>query len=64
MTSQSAKELVDELNNHKVEVSKLRNALNELDKEKESWFKKKGEYSAKIKEAIKKIKENKAKRDS
>ena len=64
MTSQSAKELVDELNNHKVEVSKLRNALNELDKEKESWFKKKEEYSAKIKGDIKKIKENKAKRDS
>lgn len=64
MTSQSAKELVDKLNNHKVEASKLRNALNELDKEKESWFRKKEEHSSKIKEAIKEIKEDKAKRDS
>lgn len=63
MTSQSAKELVGELNNHKVEVSKLRNALNELDKEKESWFKKKEEISAKIKQNINKIKDTKTKRD-
>ena len=58
------KELVEELNNHRVEISKLRNTLNELDKEKESWFGKKEALSAKIKESIRKIKDNKTKRDS
>src|SRR3989338_6133312 len=58
------KELVEELNNHRVEISKLRNALNGLDKEKESWFGRKEALSAKIKESIRKIKDNKAKRDS
>lgn len=58
------KELVEELNKHRVEVSKLRNMLNELDREKESWFKKKEEFSKKIKDSIQKVKENKAKRDS
>ena len=64
MSSQSAKDLVEELNKHRVEVSKLRNTLNELDKEKESWFKKKKELSAKIRESIQKIKDNKNKRDA
>ena len=58
MASQSAKELVEELNKHKVEVSKLRNALNGLDKEKESWFQKREECSKKIKEFIQKIKDS------
>ena len=40
------KELVEELNKHKIEVSKLRGTLNELDKEKESWYRKKEELSA------------------
>ena len=64
MAFQSAKELVEELDRHRIEVSKLRNALNELDKEKEFWFKKNQELSAKIRDAIKKIKDNKAKRDA
>ena len=64
MTSQSQKELVDGLYKHRAEVSQLRNSLNELDREKESWFKKKDELSGKIKENIQKIKENKIKRDS
>src|SRR3989338_5706652 len=64
MSSQSAKELVEELNRHRIEVSKLRNALNEIDKEKEFWFKKKQELSAKIRGSIQKIKDSKAKRDS
>lgn len=63
MTS-SQKELVEELNKHKVEVPKLRNALNELDKEKESWFKKKEELSEAISKTIQKIKDNTAKRNS
>src|SRR3989338_5065353 len=58
------KELVEELNNNRVEISKLRKALNELGKEKESWFGKKEALSAKIKESIRKIKDNKTKRDS
>lgn len=62
MNSQQ-RELVEELNNHKVEVSKLRNTLNEIGREKESWFRKKAEFSAKIRELIQKIKEIKAKRD-
>ena len=64
MTSQqSPKELVEELNKHKVEVSKLRDRLNNLDKDKESSFKKKDDYSKKIRESIQKIKDSKAKRD-
>ena len=63
MTSHSHKELVEELNRHRVDVSKLKNTLNELDKEKESWFRKKEALGAKIKESIQKIKDNKAKRD-
>ncbi|MBS3114776.1 hypothetical protein J4448_06780 [Candidatus Woesearchaeota archaeon] len=62
MTS-SPKGLFEELNKHRVEVSKLRNALNELDREKEQWFGKKDEISKKIKESIQKIKEGKTKRD-
>ncbi|MBI3026919.1 hypothetical protein HYY70_02305 [Candidatus Woesearchaeota archaeon] len=64
MTSQqSQNQLVQELNKHRAEVSTLRNLLNGLDKEKESWFKKKEEFSKKIKEAIQLIKSSKAKRD-
>jgi len=58
------KELVEELNRHKAEASKLREKLNGLDKEKESWFGKKEAISAKIREAIQKIRGSKAKRDS
>ena len=45
-------ELVKELNQCKLEVSKLRNDLNAIDKEKESWFKKREEKSSKIRELI------------
>ena len=64
MASPSAKELVEELNKHRIEASKLRATLNELDREKESWFRKKEELSAKIRASIQKIKENKSKRDA
>ena len=60
----SHKELAEELNNHRVEISRLRNVLNELGKERESWFGKKEALRAKIKESIRKIKDNKTKRDS
>jgi uncharacterized coiled-coil DUF342 family protein len=55
--------LIKELNEHKLDVSKLKNQLNELDKEKESWFRKNKELSRRIREAIQKIRKNKAKRD-
>lgn len=61
---QSQRELVEELNRHRIEVSKLRNALNDLDKEKESWFEKKEGFSKKIRDLIQIIKDSKAKRDS
>lgn len=64
MASQSAKEIVDELNKHGAEASKLRNALNLLDNEKERWFKKSKECSISIRNAIQKIKDCKEKRDS
>ncbi|MBS3104937.1 hypothetical protein J4234_01645 [Candidatus Woesearchaeota archaeon] len=59
----SPRELVEELSNLKAEASKLRNALDELDREKESWFKKRDDCSKRIRESIQKIKENKSKRD-
>ena len=62
--AQGYQELVKELNQHRLEVSKLRNELNAIDKEKESWFKKKDEKSRQIKELIHKIKDNKTKRDA
>ena len=64
MASQSAKELIEELNKHRIEISKLRDSLNELDRQKESWFKKKEEFSKEIRDAIQKAKDNKAKKDS
>ncbi len=64
MASQlNAKQLVEELSKSRLEVSKLRALLNELDNEKESWFRKKAECSKKIRESIQKIKEAKTKRD-
>ncbi|MBI3035244.1 hypothetical protein HYY71_02890, partial [Candidatus Woesearchaeota archaeon] len=63
-SQQNPKKLVEELDKHRVEVSKLRSQLNDLDREKESWFKKKGDYSSNIRESIQKVKGSKAKRDS
>ena len=54
MESQNVKELVNELHKQRQEISKLRQALNDLDREKESWFRKKDEFSSKIRENIKK----------
>lgn len=60
----SQQELVEQLNKCRVEVSTLRGRLDELDKEKESWFRKKGEFSSTIRASIQKIKESKTRRDS
>ena len=64
MTSHGARELAEQLNNLRIEVSKLKNSLNELHKEKESWFEKKKELSKKIIENIQKVRDSKAKRDA
>ena len=61
---QSQKELINELNTHRVEASKLKYALNQLGNEKESWFKKREEFSASIAQSIKNIKNDKSRRDS
>jgi len=63
MTSQGHKELVEELNKLRLEISKLRDSLNELDAQKELWFTKKSESSSKIKSGIVKIKQLKLQRD-
>lgn len=60
----SQQELVEQLNKCRVEVSSLRGNLDELDKEKESWFRKKEEFSSKIRASIQKIKDSKSKRDA
>ena len=60
MTSQH-KELAEELSKNRLEISGLKNTLNELNSQKESWFGKKNLLSSKIKELIAKIKDNKSK---
>ncbi len=64
MTSQQSGKLVEELRKKRLEISSLKKQLDEIDKEKESWFNKKSEHSKKIKELVSKIRENKANRDS
>ena len=62
--SQQEKKLVEELNRQRVEIAKLKNSLNELDKEKESWFRKKEEFSANISQSMQQIREKKIQRHS
>lgn len=64
VSQQSWKELIAEFDKHKAEVSKLKHTLNETDTEKESWFKKREEFSKKIREGIQKIKDSREKRDA
>ena len=65
MTSQQIqKDLVEELSKYRVEVSKLRNTLNETDNEKESFFRKKEELSKTVRESIQQVKDKRSKRDS
>lgn len=63
-SQQSTRELAEELNKHRLEASKLRDVINSIDAEKESWFRKKQDISAKIKNSIQKIKSIKAERDA
>lgn len=57
------KELNVKLQNLKNEVSRLRDNLNKINKEKEEWFKKRVELNQKIYPLIKEIKDIKLKRD-
>jgi len=58
------KELFRELDKLKNKIIILRNDLNKINREKETWFHKKEDFYKKIKEKISIIKENKEKRDS
>ncbi len=60
---QEKKELIRKFNEIKNEVKKLRDQLNDLDKQKEAWFEKKENTSKEILRYVKQIKEFKAKRD-
>ena len=53
----------NELNKCKDEINRLRRALNQLDEQKESWFKKIGSLSKQISKLIGKVKSNKGSRD-
>ena len=61
---QEKNELFSRLAEIKKEVNALRDKLNELDQQKESWFQKKEEYSKKIRYLISQVKEKRNKRDS
>ena len=60
----SQKELLEELNVKRKEISELKEGLNKLNDEKEEWFRKKEELFSKIKAGINQIKDFKVKRDS
>ena len=60
----SPKELLEELNAKRKEISELKETLNKLNEEKEEWFRKKEELFSKIKAGINQIKDFKAKRDA
>tara|TARA_Y100000310_G_scaffold342032_1_gene443420 strand:+ start:1194 stop:2105 length:912 start_codon:yes stop_codon:yes gene_type:complete len=61
---QSKKDLFKALDKLRNVIVSLKKDLNKINNEKESWFSKKEEFSNKIKENIKIIKENKPKRDA
>ena len=57
-------ELLGSLNEIKKEITALRDKLNEVDQQKESWFQKKEECGKKIKDLIRQVKEKREGRDS
>lgn len=61
---QEKNELFGRLDKIKKEVTALRDSLNELDQQKESWFQKKEEYGKKIRHLIIQVKEKRNQRDS
>lgn len=56
-------ELIQKLNICKKEISELRNSLNQIDSEKEGWFKKKEELNRDISKLIGEVKGSKTNRD-
>jgi len=62
--NKTKKELFKDLDKLRNEIIPLRNELNSLNKDKESWFDKKEYISKNIRDKIRIIKENKIKRDS
>ncbi len=57
------KELFKKLNNGKNEISRLREELNNLNEQKEAWFRKKSEVGKKIADLIRQSKSSKSKRN-
>ncbi len=64
MQENEKKELFGKLNGLKKEISELKVSLNQVDEQKEKWFRDKEAFSRKIKDLIKEIREDKAKRNS
>ena len=60
---QKKNQLFENLKLLKKEISDLRDKLNSIDEQKETWFDKKEEYGSKIRELIRSIKNDKAKRN-
>jgi len=63
LTEHERKLLQENLDSVKKEVNNIRNSLNEINAQKESWFAKKEEIGKKIRELIGKVKDAKAKRN-
>jgi len=57
------KEVFDEFNKHKREVIELKSSLNQINDQKEAWFKKKDEFGKQISKLIKQVKSDKEKRN-
>ena len=57
------KKVLEELSKHRKEVRDLRDSLNKINNEKESWFQKKKEYAQEITRIVSVIKTSKDKRD-
>lgn len=64
LSEEEKRELFKKLNDAQKEVTTLRVELNQTDEQKEAAFNSKEEHSKKIRELIRKIKDNKSKRDS
>ncbi len=64
MQKEDPKELFKKLGGIRSEITVLKSELNETDEKKEEWFKKKEGCSNQIRNLIKRIKEDKAKRNS
>ena len=64
LSEDEKKKVLEELSKHRTEVRELRDSLNKINNEKESWFQKKKEYSQEIIGIVSKIKTSKENRDN